>query len=300
LDFTLLRETITDLLAMPPSDSPEQTLASAVVGLAGLGVLLTLVAGRAQSLILAAAVLLAVPAAWTADRFGHYFFAERQVIFILPFLYLLAAAGITFSGIAAGKWVSRVELLPRRGGWVGPTATRLGAPSAALALGILWGVLNWGGIEKVNADQLRSKEDWRGAAALIASSDCPGARYYTNVSDHYQYGIVYYQPRLAGQTRFLHGTLGHWEPSLPTSVSALDFDDRDWIVLLSIAAGVDAADAVHASLLRQGWSYREFPDQRLRVYSRVMRPGCLPGTASGPTPAASRRSDPISAGPQPR
>jgi hypothetical protein len=299
LDFTLLRETITDLLAMPPSDSPEQTLASAVVGLAGLGVLLTLVAGRAQSLILTAAVLLAVPAAWTADRFGHYFFAERQVIFTLPLLYLLAAAGITIPAMAAAKWVSRLELLPRPGR-VGRTATRLGGPSAALALGILWGVLNWGSIEKVSADHLRSKEDWRAAAAFIAASDCFGARYYTNVSDHYQYGVVYYQPRLAGQTRFLNGTEGHWEPDLPTAVSALDFDDRDWIVLLSFAAGGDAASLVHATLTQQGWSYREFPDQRLRVYYRVTRPECLTDTASGPTPASSRRSDLISAGPQPR
>jgi hypothetical protein len=297
LDFTQVQGAFIHLLALPPGGAPERVLAFSVVGLAALGLLLSLRAGRAQSLILLAAIILAVPAAWAADRFGHYFFAERQVIFILPMLYLLAAAGITFSA-------SSLHLLPAHAGehrgWVGRTATRLGAPGAALALAILWGAFNWGSIEKVYADSLRNKEDWRGAAAFIAASDCFGARYYANVSAHYLYGIAYYQPRLESQTRFLHGTLGHYERSLPAAVSALDFDNRDWIVLLSFAAGGDAAGLVHDTLIKQGWSYREFPDERLRVYYRVLRPECLTGAASGSTPASSRRSDSTSAGPRPR
>lgn len=300
LDYTLLRETITDLLALPPAGERERALAFGVIGLAALGLLLSLWARRAQSLILLAAIVVAMPAAWAADRLGNYFFAERQVIFILPFVYLLAAAGITFPAVAAGKWVSRLELLPTHGGWVGRAASRLGAPGAALALAVLWGLFNWGSIEKVYAGHLQSKEDWRGAAAFIAASNCPGARYYTNVSDHYQYGIVYYQARLESQTRWLHGTLGYWEHSLPAAVSALDFDDRDWIAVLSFAAGGDAADLVHATLTQQGWLYREFPDQRLRVYYRVLRPGCLTNAGSGSRPASSGRSELIWAGPQPR
>jgi hypothetical protein len=303
LRFTLLRETITDLLAMPPSNSPEQTIASAVVGLAGLGVVLALVAGRAQSLILTAAVLLAVPAAWTADRFGHYFFAERQVIFILPFLYLLAAAGITFTAAVVVTFLSRLD--PFRTDSTGPRhrtnrGIRLAAGGAVLTMAVLWGFFSWSSIQNVYADRLNSKEDWRGAAAFIASAGCSGAQYYTNVSTDYQYGIGYYQPQLTSRARFIH-QVGKYERSLTAALSAYEFDGRDWIVLLSFADGAPAgAPIVHTTLIQKGWSHREFPDQRLRVYYRVTRPECGTGTASGSTPASSRRSDPISAGPQPR
>jgi hypothetical protein len=133
-------------------------------------------------------------------------------------------------------------------------------------MAVLWGFFSWSSIQKVYADRLNSKEDWRGAAAFIASTGCPGAHYYTNVPVRLQSGIGYYQPQLKAQ--FLHEVWGKYEPSLTAAVSARELDSRDWIVLLSFAAGGDASPLVHATLTQQGWSYREFPDPRLRVYYR--------------------------------
>jgi uncharacterized membrane protein len=262
LNYALVRETIIDLMAVPPSIAHPRLVAFSLVGLGALGLLFTLRARRPQVLIVAAAIVLAVPAAWAADQFGHYFWVERQVIFILPLLYLLAAAGI--APILSRLDPFRAEPTEARDRTT-RAAVRLAAVGAVLSLAALWSVFNWSGIEKLYWDR-NSKEDWRGAAALMASTGCPGAHYYSNVPVHFQYGVGYYQPQL--QARFIHEVSGRFEPSLTAAVSAQKLDDRDWIALLAFAAGAEAAPMVHATLTQQGWSYREFPDPRLRVYYR--------------------------------
>ena len=106
------------LIGLAPMNSAQSEYVSQVVradlvlGLALVGLISSLVLRRMRALVLAGIVIIAVPLAWFADKIGHYFWSERQVILVLVPLYLLAAAGAQSLLVGAGK-VAAVALSRR-------------------------------------------------------------------------------------------------------------------------------------------------------------------------------------------
>src|SRR5260370_11085734 len=78
------------LNSLPPAGIGQTLRTDIVVTLAAVGLIWSLALRRMRVLLLAAIVLLDIPLAWRADQFGHYFWSETQVLFVLFPLSLLA------------------------------------------------------------------------------------------------------------------------------------------------------------------------------------------------------------------
>jgi uncharacterized membrane protein len=210
----------------------EILLTVGVLAGAAAGLVLELRKGRYLVLLAALVPLLAIPLAWTADQRQHYFWSERQVIFVLPCLYLLAAAGV-------GHLASlRIAAKPA-----------LAAAAAAL---VVWAALSFGPIEKIYAGQWLPKADWRDASAFAASHTRPDTRIYSFLNDQFAYGIAYYQPQLERRARIADVS--------PPGLGVLDLQADDVVVA--------RPDAGAAELMAsRSFTYRDFPGA-IRVYFR--------------------------------
>ena len=214
-----------------------------VVGLALLGLLLAAAAGRPIALIVAVAATVAVPLAWAVDTRSHYFWNERQVIFVIPLVYLLAAAGAGYTIDALAQWLgqrysgqARAALSPawitsgqRTSPETGPAAPETG-PAArrrdhaqlekrsqfisygAVLTGLLvfalaWAAANRPSLSTVYASAFIPKEDWRGAAAYVAAHSCPSSHFYSVLTLGNDYGIGYYDPALLPRMSWVYGPI---------------------------------------------------------------------------------------------
>ena len=215
-----------------PLHKREILLTVGILTAAAAGLVLELRKSRYLVLLPALIPLIAIPLAWTADQRQHYFWSERQVIFVLPCLYMLAAAPVAH--LASLRIPSRA----------------LGA--AATATLVVWAALSLGPIEKVYAGQWLQKADWRDASAFTASVTRPDTRIYSFLPDQFAYGVAYYQPQLERHGRAVDVSLN--------GLSGIDLQPDDIVV-----APFDTA--VGQQMASRSFSYRDFPGG-IRVYFR--------------------------------
>ncbi len=227
----------------PPAGIGQLVRTDLVLGLAALGLVWALALRRFRVVLLAAIVVAAVPVAWRLDQVGSYFWSERQIIYLLVPLYLLAAIGVRHLLAVAGRLASGNTSADRAGAWV---------PRLALALVPLWLVLYWGPIQLVYHDRWETKEDWRGLTAFIDRAGCPGTQYWTWVDSQLSYGIGYYDRSLLPRSHFLYALPdGSYAPSTVDAVQRQSLVANDWIV-------IGSTDPDAAALRGLGWQATPF------------------------------------------
>lgn len=156
--------------------------------LAGVGI-----ARRRSTPTVALALLsiVMIPIVWVLASRSRYQLAPRQVIILLPLLYLLAGTGAV--AVAAALHAARVSrLLPAVGilcvaGWValvsGPLASGIGRSG-------------------------QPSEDWPAAARFITTVRCINSEIYTNVGAGYAFGVGYYDPGLKAPRSWYRSEMG--------------------------------------------------------------------------------------------
>jgi hypothetical protein len=250
------------LNSMPPARIGQELRTDLVLTLAILGFGWALMLRRWRVLLLAGIIAFAIPLAWVSDQLGHYFWSERQVVFVLVPLYLLAAIGARHLLGSAGQLAG----LASRRGWfglseVGWRPRRAGvAAGLALALGVCWAALYWSPVHLVYQDRWLSKEDWRGVTAFIDREGCPDTQYWTHLNAHYSYGFAYYDPSLLSRAHLLWRLPdGSFDTSPIEAVQRQNLGVHDWIVFDSGTAASPASGGTVDSVLRSlGWSPTPF------------------------------------------
>jgi len=182
---------------------------------AAAGVAVGLWRRRPEVLVPAFTILVAIPIAWWTDQRGHYFWSERQVIFILPCLYVLASATLA-AGLAAIPRQTRFrDVLPA---------------TAALAAVLVLFRLQLPFVLHVYQDEWVPKSDWRDAAAYIAAHAQPGAHFYSTWDAQVDYGIDYYQPGLSAGSGWLYSASGQYQPDTVAAIDSAPLLPSDWVV----------------------------------------------------------------------
>lgn len=263
LDWARVYETFVVLVGMAPPSSViplyagQAHMTDVLLALAAIGLVASLKAGNPRVVLLAAVLAAIVPAAWTADRIGHYFWAERQVIFALVPLYVLAAAGARAVLVGVRWAVERAA----GGGWFGAESrlswrqTSAGVV-AGLTIGLagLWTAAYWGPVHQVYVGGWVAKEDWRDLTAFAVREGCPDTTYWSFLDEQYSYGIGYYDGAILARSR--------WLRAAPAAVGP-----DDWIVISSSMANAPASGGTQDAVLRgRGWTPRAFGE--LVVYRR--------------------------------
>ena len=160
LDFA--RQLVTGLLLSGPAQAvrvePWLPWLYGVLVVAGIVTGLARRRTRVVTLSLSLLVLLSPLLIVLALRWIEYFFEVRQVLFLLPFVLILTAAGVT--GVAEG--VGRLTHSPR---WEGRLFAGISAFLALLLIGPLW--------PASQAVPGATREDWRGALRFVAASAAP-------------------------------------------------------------------------------------------------------------------------------
>src|SRR5258708_15905010 len=82
------------LNSVPPDGIGKLVRTDLILALATAGFVWALALRRMRVLLLGGIIASTVLVAWLSDQRSHYFWSERQVIFVLAPLYLLAAIGL--------------------------------------------------------------------------------------------------------------------------------------------------------------------------------------------------------------
>jgi uncharacterized membrane protein len=237
--------------ALGPLDPRQTLMLWSVLAMAAAGIYWELAERRLNVLVLVLVPAIAIPAAWIADQRQHYFWSERQVIFVLPCLYLLCAAGV----VGTARWLLRLIGRDR------DLRQAMPAIAGAVAVAIVaWTALSWHSIHAVYLDRWIAKENWRQASAFAAQHTKSDTLVYSFLPDMFAYGVAYYQPQLEAR--------GRWTPmdsqTAARTVASLDLHPDDLVVTAaSYVADGSAADEL---LRSKGFTPRDFPGQ-IRVYS---------------------------------
>lgn len=246
-------------LASPwaPATVDETRITGYLVVLAVIGLAASIVHRRFLALLLGAGAVAALPLAWRADQATHYFWAERQIIIVLPLLFLLAAAG----------YVECLRLLvhglrhAEARGWLCLARTELrndqiGAAIAGLGVGLAltWSMAAWPSIARVYANAWIPKENWWGATAFVSSNLCPTTMLYSQLPAQYSYGIDYYNARLEPRTRFISNDAAMIEATVIHSGLTPD----DWIILHPAGQGGGDQASLDGLLTSRGWQQSQF------------------------------------------
>jgi uncharacterized membrane protein len=233
------------LNSAPPAGLGQLVRTDLVLALAGTGLIWALALKRMRVLLLAAIIVLAIPLAWRLDQQSRYFWSERQVIFVLVPLYLLAAVGVRHLLDAAAWLIGRIYFR-----WRG---LKMAAILALAALPV-WMALYWSPVHLVLEGRWLGKEDWRGVAAYLDRERCPNAQFWSFIDQQYSYGFAYYAPSLEVHTHFLYVLPdGSYDPNAMDAVQKQDVRADDWIVLdTATAAAEDPA------LSARGWTAKSF------------------------------------------
>jgi uncharacterized membrane protein len=249
------------LNSVPPAGIGKELRTDIVLTLAVLGFVWALALRRMRVLLLAGIIVLAIPIAWRSDQLGHYFWSERQVIFVLGPLYLTAAIGarhlLGLGGRLAGSTLRR----GRFGAAQDRTRNRsVGVAAVGVVLAAAWLVAYWSPIKLVYEDRWLGKEDWRGVTAYIDRSGCPDTQYWTHLNSHYSYGFAYYDPSLLSRAHLLWRLPdGSFNTSPIEAVQGQNLGPHDWIVFDSGIAGNSAGGGTVDSVLQSlGWSATRF------------------------------------------
>jgi len=267
------------LNSVPPAGIGQTLRTDVVLMLALVGLVWSLALRRMGVLLLAGIVVFAIPLAWRSDQLGHYFWSERQVIFVLAPLYLLAAIGARHLLAAAGDLAGFAS----QRGWFDLSKTgwrdRSVGLAAGLALGLApaWVAAYWTPVQLVYSDRWLNKEDWRGVTAFIDKQGCSDTQYWTFLDAHYSYGIAYYDPSLKSRSHFLYALPdGSYDTSPIDDVARQNLGPHDWLVLdTGTASSLASGDTPDAVLRRQGWSATSFSG--LMVYHQQICDGTSTG-----------------------
>jgi hypothetical protein len=270
------------LNSLPPAPLGPTVRTDLVLALAVLGLIWALALRRMRVVLLAGLLVSVIPLAWLSDQWARYFWSERQVIFVLVPLYLLAAIGarhlLGTGGQLAGAAARRAWFGLSEVGWQQRRAALAAALAVVLAVG--WGTAYSSPIRLVYQDRWLTKADWRAVAAYIDSQGCPDSRYWSFLGDHYSYGFAYYDPGLFPRSRFLYLLPdGSYNTSVVDDIQRQSIGSRDWLILdtATIALPSDG-DTPIGLLQRQGWSYTPFTG--LLVYHRQTCGGSAAEAAS--------------------
>lgn len=268
LGFDRVHQIFVVLVGLAPLNSVQATnsgqtrMANVVLGLAAIGLVSSLKAGNARVLVPAGAIALAIPLAWTSDQIGRYFWAERQVIFVLVPLYLVAAAGAR-TLLVAFRWAAERAL---RHGLLDLTAGDPRQLSVAMVTGLamglagFWAAAYWGPIQQIYANQWITKEDWRGASQFALATSCPDTRFWSYAAAKYSYGIGYYDDRILERGRWLFVLPdGTFDASISDDAARQPIRPDDWIVTnLQYAELATPSGTEDAILQRRGWKPTAF------------------------------------------
>jgi hypothetical protein len=172
-------------------------LTALILGLAVLGAIR--IARTRPATVATLLVLIAglIPLVWEQDRRSGYFISERQFIFIVPLLHVLAGIGSVALADLVGN---RLASWPRPGRPPALDVRRAAPFAVVLAILVLAAVP---GLRRVYGGTFRPKEDWRGASAYVAKAVCPGGSVYTNVGPGFTYGVGLYAPQLLPRAVYL-------------------------------------------------------------------------------------------------
>jgi dolichyl-phosphate-mannose-protein mannosyltransferase len=250
------------LNSLPPAGIGKELRTDLILALALVGLVWALALRQMRVVLLVGIIVLAIPLAWRSDQLGHYFWSERQVIFVLVPLYVLAAIGVRH---LLGE-VGRVAGLAARRGWFSLSEVGLRQRRAALAaalcvgLAVAWVAVYWSPLQLVYQDRWLSKEDWRGVAAYIDKEGCPDTQYWTHLNARLSYGFGYYDPSLLSRAHLIwrlpDGTV---DMSPIEAVQRQNLGLHDWIVFGSGTAASSTTGGTVDSVLRsQGWSPTPF------------------------------------------
>ncbi len=275
--------------AVPPTGMPggnqwtDWLLTAAVVAFAVPGAVRLLRARPETAIAVVSLAIILVPFVWIMDNRSGYFVTERQFIFLVPILYILAAVGLD-SFVSELARLARV-MHPR----VSPVAVgRLALAGLAIALmGLSIAPLN-----RVYAGDFKPKEDWRAASSFSEQMLCPGGHVYSNLSRGYAYGVGFYAPELESRAVYL-ARQGQNE-FLADSLKRYPIASSDIIVVLVPAPGVwvPGHGTISDSLGRQGFRFHDTTDGRIRLFYNPE--GCQ--SAPAQTLAVSGMTTPRTAG----
>ena len=236
---------------------PDWLLTAAVVALACVGALGVVRRRPEPGLALVGFTVSLIPVVWWFDTRSQYVISERQFIFMIPMVYLLAGAGIDGALTRIGR------LLRDRG--VAHRLIARGVPIVLVATLVLASVAP---LERVYAGTFRPKEDWRSASALVAKAICPDGHVYTNVTADFYYGVTLYAPQLTPRIVYLR--LDPPGEYLLDSIKRYPITHHDVIVILVPSVGVfvpgrGGIGNIAAAMQGKGFSSVSFTDDRIRV-----------------------------------
>jgi uncharacterized membrane protein len=254
LDFSQVGRSLSIMLAGSAEAPLVPLLIWLVLGLALVGTVMAFGLKRGIVGVIVLAVVLAMPLAWITDQNNHYFWNERQIIFTLPLLYLLVAAGLVLPIKAllqlkpVATFLKKITTTPKAKYYYLARLVYLGIVVSGIA------ALNWGGIHLVYGNQFFMKEDWRGVSAYLSANFATTDLFYSSMGAHYSYGIAYYAPALLSHT-------SEWCQEAPPPTTP----DSVLVMFTDSAYQSCSAERWHTYLAQQGWGYKDFAG--LRLYS---------------------------------
>ncbi|HEX5417583.1 MAG TPA: glycosyltransferase family 39 protein [Chloroflexota bacterium] len=210
--------------------------ARALEALAIIGIATPGTANRVGFRALVYTAVLTLPLAFITDFHSGYFFAPRQVIFILVPVLCLASNGC----------VTVIDFASR-----GPWALTRWVAVAALAVIVL--LDSTGAIGAVTA-KTRVKEDWRAATEVVAAGLCPNGRVFVDIGSGYAYGIGYYDPSLIPRIVQVD-PVGNDPHALIEALEKAGVGPSDWLVLRGSATTRGQVNEALRWLQSRGYRY---------------------------------------------
>ena len=225
--------------------TPEPAPAIGVVILLALAAAGFLLRPSGSAVALGVVALLSVHAAFAGSLPG-----ARQLIALLPVVYLLAGRGI--ASLATINFPAPAS----RGPLVGASAA------------VIWVALLGGQVASVLGRSGSPLEDWPGATRFVAAARCPDGRVYSNVGIGHAYGIGYYDPALRDVT----DKLGQDGESVQDAVQRTNPSPSDMLVILAYVGGADSPDVRGLGSMRSWFAERDWSEtvfgSQLFVYHR--------------------------------
>jgi len=243
LDADFVTRVLKDIFAYMVGEPGATALTQLTIALGLIGAASFISRRQGFAALLLVAVVASIPMAWVADERAHYFWNSRQVAFIVPLTYLLAAEGVRAVVGVIGRL--RARALSR----VARVCLQV---AALLVLVQAWLPPAVAGVQRVNSGGVMT-EDWRGAAYAISESVCSDATIYSTVSASMYSGVGFYLPTLTPRMRLI-GTIG---VPLKQTVQETNFGPHDWLVVLTYGF-FGPQPELEAELKSQGWTEKRF------------------------------------------
>ncbi len=234
-------------------------LTAAVVALAVPGAALLMRARPETAIAMVSMAIVLIPLVWAMDIGSHYFISERQFIFLLPVLYILAGAGLDAALVG----------LERLAGFARPRASLVVRRLAPVGLAIALAAMSVLPLHRVYAGDFRPRENWKSASAFTEKMLCPGGHVYSNVGPNYYYGVTLYAPEL--EPRAVYITQHGQNEFLLDALKRYPIGSSDVIVIFTPAPGVwvpgrGTIGTISDALKRQGFQFRSISSDRIRIF----------------------------------